>query len=183
MKSLSKDGLIKGKPLAETLWQWDGSPLLTGCGVRELLGLELTAFFASRQCPGSAIRAAMDWAVQQARAKRVVVGGFHSPLEQSVLKVLMAADSPAVAVLARPLQGATLPTEWVNPLAKGHMAVVSSIATVSRLTQQLATERNALAARLAERIVVAYASPNGSLAAQLSHWQQEGLQVELLAGG
>ena len=60
MKPLSKYGLIKGKPLAETLWQWDGSPLLTGCGVRELLGLELTAFFASRQCPGSAIRAAMD---------------------------------------------------------------------------------------------------------------------------
>ena len=121
--------------------------------------------------------------MQQACTKRVVVSGFHSPLEQSVLKVLMAADSPAVAVLARPLQGATLPTEWVDPLAKGHMAVVSSIATVSRLTQQLATERNALAARLAERIVVAYASPNGSLAAQLSHWQQEGLQVELLAGG
>ena len=60
MQSLSKDGLIKGKPLAETLWQWGGPPVLTGCGAQELLSLELTAFFASRQCPGSAIRAAMD---------------------------------------------------------------------------------------------------------------------------
>jgi predicted Rossmann fold nucleotide-binding protein DprA/Smf involved in DNA uptake len=183
MRSLSENGLIKGKPLAATLWQWGGPTVLTGCGAQELLDLELTAFFASRQCPGSAIRAAMDWALQQASAKRAVVSGFHSPLEQSVLKVLMAAGSPAVVVLARPVQGVTLPTEWVDPLEKGHMAVVSSLAMAGRLTQQLATERNALAARLAERIVVAYASPNGSLAAQVSHWQQEGLQVEFLAGG
>lgn len=106
MPSLSKNGLIKGNPLAATLWQWDGPPVLTGCGARELLDLELTAFFASRQCPGSAIRAAMDWALQQASAKRAVISGFHSPLEQSVLKVLMAAGSPAVAVLARPVAGA-----------------------------------------------------------------------------
>jgi hypothetical protein len=58
----------------------------------------MTAFFASRQCPGTAIRAAMDWALNQAREKNVVVSGFHSPLEQSVLKVLMAAHSPAVVV-------------------------------------------------------------------------------------
>jgi len=42
------------------------------------------------------------------------------------IKGFMAAGSPAVAVLARPVQGATLLTEWVAPLAKGHMAVVSS---------------------------------------------------------
>jgi len=155
--------------------------MLTGCGARELLTLELTAFFASRQCPGSAIRAAMDWALQQASAKRAVVSGFHSPLEQSVLQVLMAAGSPAVVVLARPVQKATLPPEWSGPMAEGCMAVVSSMATASRLTQQLAIERNVLAARLADRIVVAHASPDGTLAAQVRYWQQEGVQVEGLA--
>jgi len=58
---------------------------LSGRGASGLLNTPLTAFFASRQCPGAAIRAAMDWALQQARAKQVVVSGFHSPLEQSVL--------------------------------------------------------------------------------------------------
>ncbi len=183
MPSLSKNGLIKGKPLAATLWQWGGPPVLTGCGARELLDLELTAFFASRQCPGTAIRAAMDWALQQASAKRAVISGFHSPLEQSVLKVLMAAGSPAVVVLARPVQGATLPTEWVAPQAKGHMAVVSSAVMAGRLTQQLAAERNALAVRLAARIVVAHANPNGSLAAQVNDWRQEALKPEMLTGG
>lgn len=122
----------------------------------------------------------MDWALQQARAKRAVISGFHSPLEQSVLKVLMAAGSPAVVVLARPVQGAKLPPEWMEPLAKGHMAVVGGVATVSRLTQKQATERNALVAQLAHMIVVAHASPAGSLAAQLHQWRLDGRQVELL---
>jgi hypothetical protein len=56
---------------------------LTGTGNANLLDLPMTAFFASRQCPGAAIRAAMDWALQQAKAKAVVISGFHSPLEQS----------------------------------------------------------------------------------------------------
>ena len=141
---------------------------------------ELTAFFASRQCPGAAIRAAMDWALQQARAKQVVVSGFHSPLEQSVLTVLIAADSPAVVVLARPLQGAKLPPEWAEPLAKGHMTVLSGVTTAGRLTQQLAYERNAQVARLAKKIVVPHASPGGSLAEQLGQWRLDGRQVEVL---
>lgn len=94
MTSLSADGTNKGKPLTQVLWQSDGLPVLTGCGAQELLGLELTAFFASRQCSGLAIRAAMDWALQQAHAKQPVISGFQSPLEQSVLKVLLATSSP-----------------------------------------------------------------------------------------
>ena len=180
MQSLSKDGLIEGKPLAAAPWQWSGQAVLTGCGARELLDLELTAFFASRQCPGAAIRVAMDWALQQARANRAVVSGFHSPLEQSVLKVLIAAGSPAVVVLARPVAGAKLPPKWTEPLAQGHMVVVSGLATGDRLTQQLATQRNALVAQLAHKIVVAHASPAGSLAAQLDQWRLDGRQVELL---
>lgn len=180
MQSLSKAGLTRGKPLDATLWRWEGPPVLTGCGERELLGLDLTAFFASRQCPGTAIRAAMGWALQQASAKRAVISGFHSPLEQSVLKVLTAAGSPVVAVLARPVEGAALPPEWGAALVNGHMAVVSGVSTTSRLTQQLATQRNALVAQLANNIVVAHASPGGSLGALLDLWRQRGLDLDVL---
>lgn len=141
----------------------------------------MTAFFASRQCPGTAIRAAMDWALEQARAKTVVVSGFHSPLEQSVLKVLITARSPAVAVLARPIQGAKLPPEWIEPSVQGQLAVVSSAATVNRLTQLQATARNAQVAQLAQRIVVAHASSEGTLAALLKQWRMDGRQVTVLS--
>lgn len=157
--------------------------MLTGCGSRDLLGQKLTAFFASRQCPGIAIRLAMDWALQQAIVKQPVVSGFHSPLEQSVLKVLMAAGSPAVVVLARPVQGAKLPEAWKVPLATGQMAVVSGTTMRSRLMEQLAHERNSLVAHLARNILVAYASPAGALAEQLESWRLEGRQVDVLSAG
>ena len=146
---------------------------LTGTGNADLLDLPMTAFFASRQCPGAAIRAAMDWALQQARAKAVVVSGFHSPLEQSVLKVLIQARSPVVAVLARPVSGAKLPPEWVEPLNQGLMTVVSANLTTTRLTSEVAMARNRLVAQLAKTIVVAHASPGGGLASLMAQWQIE----------
>ena len=94
---------------------------VSGLGCQHFLTLPMTAFFASRQCPGVAIRAAMDWALVQAQQKNVVISGFHSPLEQSVLKILLEAQSPVVAVLARQLDGAKLPTEWTTPLAQERM--------------------------------------------------------------
>ena len=146
---------------------------LTGTGNPDLLELPMTAFFASRQCPGAAIRAAMDWALQQARAKAVVVSGFHSPLEQSVLKVLIQARSPVVAVLARPVSGAKLPPEWVEPLSLGLMTVVSANLTTTRLTNKVAMGRNNLAAQLANTIVVAHASHGGELAGLVAQWRLE----------
>lgn len=154
--------------------------ILTGIGSCELLDLPMTAFFASRQCPGAAIRAAMEWALQQARLKTVVVSGFHSPLEQSVLKVLIQARSPVVAILARPVSSAKLPPAWAEPLAQGRMAVVSSVSNVKRLTTEAAALRNAQAAQLATSIVVAHASQRGSLAGLVTRWQQEQRRVASL---
>ncbi len=153
---------------------------LTGVGEQALLAQPMTAFFASRQCPGVAIRAAMDWALQQAKAGQVVVSGFHSPLEQSALTVLLQARSPVVAVLARPVGGTKLPPAWAEPLAQGRMAVVSSVSAVTRLTSEAAGLRNAQVAQLATSIVVAHASPGGSLAGLVAQWLQEERRVAVL---
>ncbi len=146
---------------------------LIGTGNPDLLDLPMTAFFASRQCPGVAIRAAMDWALRQAGAKAVVVSGFHSPLEQSVLKVLLQARSPVVVVLARPVSGARLPQQWAEPLNNGIMAVVSTRQAAHRLTGVLASSRNQDVAQLAIGIVVAHATPGGALANAVAQWQTQ----------
>ncbi|MDP2819411.1 MAG: hypothetical protein Q8O29_14320 [Polaromonas sp.] len=122
----------------------------------------------------------MDWAVAQARGKLPVIGGFHSPLEQSVLEVLLAAHSPAVVVLARDVAGATFPVDWREPIEAGRMAVVSAWQGASRLTAELAAERNTLAARLAQCSVVAHAAEGGSLAGQIEAWTAEGLSIQRL---
>jgi predicted Rossmann fold nucleotide-binding protein DprA/Smf involved in DNA uptake len=137
----------------------------------------MTAFFASRQCPGTAIRAAMDWAMQQATTRQPVISGFHSPLEQSVLKLLSQAGSPVVAVLARPVIGAKLNPEWKTAIADGRMAVVSATSAAERLTEEQASQRNEMVARLATSIVIAYASAGGGLELQSETWARLGLPV------
>lgn len=160
-----------------SFWQKDG---IAGVGNRDLLEQPLTAFFASRRCSGRAIRAAMDWAVEQARAKTPLIGGFHSPLEQSVLKVMLAAHAPVVIVIARQLHVASLPVAWHEAVQAGTAAVVSMDDTQQRLTAELAIRRNHWIACRASRIVVAVVSPDGSLASCMARWVSEGRRVNYL---
>ncbi|HEY3326151.1 MAG TPA: hypothetical protein VGK14_03160 [Novimethylophilus sp.] len=161
-------------------WQKDG--VVSGVGNATYLELPLTAFFASRRCSGRAIRAAMDWSVQQASIKTPLIGGFHSPLEQSVLEVMLAAQAPVVVVIARKLQTAKLPAKWRTAIEAGNLAVVSITDYTQRLTTEVAMQRNHWAARHASKIVIAEDSSGGSLAVCAAQWRQDGYPVEYLAG-
>jgi predicted Rossmann fold nucleotide-binding protein DprA/Smf involved in DNA uptake len=153
------------------VWQHaKGGLCLTGVGCAEFLDAPMTAFFSSRTCPGTAIRAAMAWAITQAKAHQIIVSGFHSTLEQSVLKVLLAAHSPAVPVLARPVLGVTLPPEWSAAITDGQLAVVSASTKNMRLTSAVAMQRNNVVVAMATTIVVAHAEPGGGLSAQCHAW-------------
>ncbi len=164
------------------IWSFEKDSVpLQGIGDVALLSRPLTAFFASRRCPGAAIRAATDWTLALARAKQPVVSGFHSPLEQSVLTLLLQARCPVVAVIARPLVGARLDSAWQTAIAERRMAVVTSHTASRRLTETLAVERNDLAALLATRIVIAHAEPGGSLSLAQLRWRAGGDAVELLS--
>ena len=87
-----------------------------------------------------------------------------------------------VAVLARPVNGATLPSEWTEPVAQGRLTVVSVATTAARLTSELAIARNQLVAQLATDIVVAHASPGGALAGLLAQWQVEKQRLVTVLG-
>ncbi len=151
-----------------------------GIGNATLLTQPLTAFFASRQCSGVAIRAAMGWAIEQARSKSPVISGFHSSLEQSVLEVLLTAGAPCVMVIARRIDQAHLPPSWLQAAKNGTAAVVSMADTTRRLTAELATRRNDWVAEHAARIVIAHASEGGSLLIQSAQWKRDGRIVESL---
>lgn len=164
------------KPLL-SFWQKDG---VAGVGNMALLEQPLTAFFASRRCSGLAIRAAMDWAVEQARAKIPLIGGFHSPLERSVLEVVLSAYAPVVLVIARKLEAASLPDAWRKAVQAGTIAVVSMDESQQRLTAEQAIRRNHWIAHRAAQIVVAEAAPDGSLASCLAQWKIERVRVRIL---
>lgn len=152
-----------------------------GVGNASLLGQPLTAFFSSRTCPGVAIRATMAWAVEQARSKNPIISGFHSPLEQSVLEVMLAAGAPCVIVVARKLEPAHLPPVWLRAVQGGTAAVISMDDTTRRLTIELAVRRNDWVAEHAARIVVAHASTGGNLLRQVTQWERDGRCVMFLS--
>lgn len=152
-----------------------------GIGNAELLAEPLTAFFASRQCSGVAIRAAMDWAVDQARSKNPVISGFHSPLEQSVLEVMLTAGAPCVIVIARRLDQAYLPPGWLQAAAAGSAAVVSMDGTTRQLSAEMAERRNEWVARHAARIIIGHVSVGGGLRRQADKWVRDGRGVDYLS--
>jgi len=162
-----------------SFWSLEGGE--RGVGNASLLDQPLTAFFASRQCPGVAIRAAMAWAIEQARNKSPVISGFHSPLEQSVLEVMLTAGAPCVMLIARKLEQAHLPPVWLRAIQAGMAAVISMDDTTRRLTAELAARRNDWVAEHAARIVVAHASAGGNLLRQVMQWENEGRSVDYLA--
>jgi hypothetical protein len=71
------------------------------------------------------------------------------------------------------VDGARLAPEWAEPLALNRIAVVSAAIRSSRLTADLAHQRNEWVAQLASRIVIAHASPGGRLAAQCEAWRKQ----------
>ena len=155
---------------------------LHGRGNAALLSRPLTAFFASRVCPATAARAGLTWALEQVHAGAAVIGGFHSPLERSVLHLLLEARNPAVAVLARDVESARLAAPWQAAIQNGHLAVVSQVIGRHRLDRGRSNDRNELVAALAFDIVVAHAAEAGSLAAQIAEWRRCGKAIRVLHG-
>lgn len=166
------------KPLL-SLWPLEGA--VRGVGNASLLGLPLTAFFASRQCPGTAIRATMAWAIEQARGNSAVISGFHSPLEQSVLEVLLTAGAPFVIVIARKLDQARLAPAWLRAAHEGKAAIISIVESKRQLTSDLAARRNHWIAEHATHVVIAYASSGGNLWLQARQWEQAGRSIDYLS--
>ena len=72
-------------------------------GNRGLLDRCLVAFFASRNSPPEALDLARRWAYEIAPTDKIVISGFHSPIERAVLEILLAEGCSVVVTLGRSL--------------------------------------------------------------------------------
>ena len=162
-----------------SFWTLEGGELTVGNA--ELLDQPLTAFFASRQCSGTAVRAVMAWAIDQASNKSPIISGFHSPLEQSVLEVMLSAGAPWVMVRARKFEINRLQPAWLQAVQESKSAIVSIADTTRRLTSELAEQRNEWVCAHADMIVIGHASPGGRLLAQARQWGADGRQISYLS--
>lgn len=153
----------------------NGAPAeLTTLGNLDLLALAKTGLFCSARCPGKAILCTYDQAARWRDAGRCIISGFHSPVEQECLRILLRGTPPIILCPARAMPQ-RIHAEWQTPLAEGRLLILSGFTTAEkRVTTELATRRNALVAALADEVCFAHIAPGGQserLTHRLTAWR------------
>jgi Protein of unknown function (DUF3293) len=136
-----------------------------------------TAFFCSAKCPGDVILRTHDAAAGWRDEGRVVVSGFHSPVERDCLRILLRGTQPIIICPARALPQ-RVPPDWKMPLAAGRLLVLSAFATTAkRITSDLAAQRNDFVAALADEVFIAHVTVGGHLEALTSRLRARGIPL------
>lgn len=98
----------------------------------------------------------------------MIVSGFHSPLEQQVLRSVLRRKGRVVKVLARGISDYRPTAEEREPLAAGRMLVLTAWPPeVRRTTRKTALARSRLVLALATEVVASCISSNSPLAGLL----------------
>lgn len=133
-----------------------------------MLDAPLLGLIASRECPGHVLLETLEQVPQWVQAGRVIVSGFHSPLEQQVLRSVLRRKGQVVKVLARGIQDYRPEPDERQPLATGQMLVITACPpTVTRTTRATALARNRLVLALAAECIVPHVAAGSPLASLL----------------
>lgn len=136
-------------------------PIFHFLGNPHLLNLPKTALFASTKCPGSVILPTYDQAARWRDEGCCIISGFHSPIENECLNILLRGTSPVIICPARAIPK-RIPPDWENPLASGRMLILSIFSSnLTRMTSDLASRRNDFVAALADEVWFAHITPGG----------------------
>lgn len=148
---------------------------LNSIGKFELKSVHWAAFFCSVRCPGGIILKSYDLAQKWRANGQAVMGGFHSPVEKEVLKIMLRSTAQVCIVLARGLPK-RIPAEFRKPIDEGRLILVSPFdGRTRRATAESALKRNLIIATQAEKIFVAYAAPDSkteTLCRTISKWNK-----------
>lgn len=126
-------------------------------GNKGLLDRYLVAFFASRTSPPEALGLALRWAHEISQTDKIVISGFHSPIERAVLDVLFSHRCSVVVVLGRSLYR-RIPDYLFEAYSENRVLFVS-LRDLSRQSCSSSQMRNWCVADIAQEAVFApYAS-------------------------
>lgn len=142
---------------------------IVGVGETALLAESLLGLIASRECPGHVLLETLDRVPEWVKAGRVIVSGFHSPLEQQVLRSVLRRKGRVVKVLARGMTDYRPTADEREPLTTGRMLVITACPPeVRRTTRETALARNRWVLALASEIIVPHVADDSPLAALLN---------------
>lgn len=140
----------------------DAPPCLYAMGEPSILRQRLLGLICSIQCPGSIVIKTLDAARALRDAGVAVIGGFHSPMEQEFLDILLRGDQPVVLCAAKGLPGLRMGQAARQAAAGGRLLAISPFDdNVRRTTAAQAVQRNDLVAALSEIVLVPHAAHGG----------------------
>ena len=132
-------------------------------GNKDLLDRELVAFFASRKATPHDTQLALQWAADICQTDKVVISGFHSPLEKEVLNYLLEHHHPVIFALGRALYK-KVPPYLQAAFDEGHLLFIS-FRGYTRHSWNSAQQRNWGAADLADEVYFTQFDNTSSLSA------------------
>lgn len=154
---------------SEVQGQW------SGVGNIALLDEPLLGLVSSRECPGSVLLETLDRVPKWVKEGRVILSGFHAPLEQQVLRSVLRRNGRVVKLLARGLTDYWVPANERTPIDEGRMLVLTACpAETRRTTRATALERNHLVLALAAVIVIPYVAEGSPLSELVAARNQGG---------
>ena len=150
-----KDSLKTEAP--ETIWTCGNIDLLPGTDAA--FNGNLWALFCSKKCPGELILKTHDLAQTFKERGIPTIGGYHSPIEQECLRVLLRGVQPILLCPARSIEKMRIKLAWQDALGKKRLLILSPFESrYNRQTVTLANQRNAFVAALADKICIAHAA-------------------------
>ena len=136
----------------------------------------LLALFCSAKAPASVILQVHDLVQQWRTGEVTIISGFHSPVEQECLTVLLRGPQPVIVCPARSLPR-RLKWEYKEPMEAGRLLLMSPFEEkVRRITAATALTRNRFVAALADAVLIAHAQPGSKteqLAQEVMEWDKE----------
>lgn len=142
----------------------DAPRTIWALGNLDILKNRKTGFFCSSKCPGDLIIKTYDLAKKWRDDGVTVIGGFHSPMEQECLTILLRGKQPVIVCPARRIEGMRIEAEYKKPLEDGRLLILSPFPKKERrITAETSLVRNRFVAAIGDEIFVAYAEPSGKL--------------------
>lgn len=141
----------------------DAAPArLHAMGDAAILRQRLLGLLCSIQCPGGIIIQTLDTIRALRDAGVVVIGGFHSPMEQECLDLLLRDQQSVILCPARGLKGLRIGPTARHAVGDGRLLVLSPFDDgIRRTTAARAVRRNEVVAALAAAVWIPYAAPGG----------------------
>ncbi len=137
-------------------------PSVGSLGDLRLLQYKFLACFCSPQCPERLIQPTYEVAQTLCDAAIPIISGFHSPIEQKILALLLGGSQPVIHCPARSLENMRLSPELKAAIGQNRLLLLSPFpVSQKRATADLAEQRNRFVTALATAVFVVYAAPGG----------------------